>query len=224
VSVKAPDVTLGTVFISNIRIDLELFVPSDAGGPQPFTTTFAIGRMAKPVTLAVWLFRGTCSFEVSLQPHPIGVVYFAASMGMGAQIGAGGFGVSGSIGMDVTASIEYERTNDGGGRITVGGSFSLHGEITVWGVAGASIQAILSLTYHVDTELLRAQGEVIGSVWAFGCTKEWRLQTSEDFALGDSPGSLSSKGRLAAASTGSAGTFGDVYALPEWQSYCAAFA
>ena len=122
--------------------------------------------------------------------------------------------------MEVAASIEYTSTGGGGGDIVIGGMFRLRGEITVFAVLSAGVEATLHLEYLVNPEKLRAHGEVVGWVTVFGAHKEWRLE-ARGLELGDGASRTATAGVLASSD---AGDFGDVYTEDQWHDYCDAFA
>jgi hypothetical protein len=147
-------------------------------------------------------------------------------MGIGAELAASGFGVSGAIGAEVSASITYDKNPDGSADIAIGGELSIYGYIKAWGIAGVGCEGTVSLTYFLSTEILRAHGEVVGWVTVLWVDKEWIVEVTEDFDMGNNGTRMASAARDRArlAASPDPGSFGDVYSNPAWSTYCGAFA
>lgn len=222
-----PNFSLGVIAVSNVWVSLGLFVPFGADGDTPFTTSFNVGSKPDPVSIAVLGFKGAASFALKMQPPPGGIVRFAASLAVGLELSAGGFGVSGTIGVEIGAFIEYDRDQGTDGEITIGGYFRVYGSITVWAVAEVGAEALLELTYLVNAKILRAKGTVTGWVNVLGAQKEWVLEVTEDIDVDNGGGSGAALGRGSTSgggsSTGLTG-FADLYDEPAWTTYCGAFA
>jgi hypothetical protein len=226
IRIEPPDFSLGVFGVSDIWVALELFVPFGTGG-DPFHTRFNVGSKGEPLSISVLLFKGTASFALKLRPPPEGIVRFVASLGVGIELKAGGFGVKGAVGIELAAFIEYDRDLGADGEIIIGGLFRIHGSITVWAVAEVGVEALLELRYLVNTKLLRAKGSVVGWITVLGAHKEWELEVTEDFDLtsGGGTGRMATPGLDAATSGGhAAGSFGAAYDERAWADYCRAFA
>ena len=225
--ISPPDFNIGVLRITDVWASIELFVPFGTGGDKPFTTKFNVGSRPDPIGIGVMQFKGTASFALTLRPPPEGIVRFAASLTIGAELAAGGIGVSGAIGFQVGGFIEYDAEAGSDGQVVVGGTFSLYGSISVWAVAAVGVEATLELVYKVGPQELEAIGTVVGWVMVLGAQKEWELQVSETFDLSSGAGGGTGGfgfGRAALAAATPAGGFADAYDLADWTTYCGAFA
>ena len=161
-TVALPDITLGVMSLTNMKIDVGLTIPFDGG---PVNLRFAFCSREAPFTLTVWVFGGGGFVGLVVSAEGVELLEFAFEFGGGWALDIGV--ASGKVEAKAGIYFKLETVEENGKevqRVHLEAYFRLHGSVDVIGLITVSITLYLSLQYESPPALLVGQASLIVEV------------------------------------------------------------
>ncbi|UUT35130.1 hypothetical protein [Microbacterium elymi] len=167
-----PSVAIGVFSLANISLGADVQVPF-LGKSLSFGFSFCTRE--QPFTLAVLFIGGGGWFLIRLTPEGLDVLELGLEAGATLSVD---FGVaSGSISCMIGIYLRLESKK---GQLT--GYFRLRGEVDVLGIASASIELYMSLTYQFDTGKMVGEATITVSVSVLCFSGSVSISARREFA------------------------------------------
>ena len=158
-TVALPDITLGVMSLTNMKIDVGLGIPFD-GSPVDFR--FAFCSREAPFTLTVWVFGGGGFVGLVITVEGVVLLEFSFEFGGGWAIDV--VVASGKVEAKAGIYFKLETVEENGKQVQkvhLEAYFRLHGSVDVMGLITASITLYLALIYESPPATLVGEASIV---------------------------------------------------------------
>jgi hypothetical protein len=198
-AIAIPSFGFGVFSLENLALSARLLLPF---ADKPVSLRFAFSERHNPFLVGVLVFAGTGFF--SLQIDTTGDLVVEAALEFGAQIA---FDVGVAAGRIYIFGGIYFKMEQDPDSVTLSGYVRAGGEVSVLGIASASIEFLIALTYVSST------GKAEGSASVKACISLLFFSKCVSFTV-----------RKQFAGSSEDPSFTDMMDPAEWSEYCGAFA